>query len=81
VSENDPTKDIGQKYDTKPTIETLLEELRSFRAGVEQRFDSLDIRLDRIEGAVHDTKSNFFMLRADFNELRNALKEHFPVVR
>jgi len=45
-----------------------------------QRFDSLDIRLDRIESAVHETKSNFHALRADFNELRNVVKEHFPVI-
>jgi hypothetical protein len=71
----DKTKDIGAKYDTKPTFETILEELRSFRAGVEKRFDSLDIRLDRIESAVHETKSNFYTLRADFNEFRAHFKE------
>ncbi len=80
MSENDPTKDIGAKYDTKPTIETLLEEFRSFRSSVEQRFDRLDVRLDRIEAVGHDTQSKFHALRADFNELRNTLKEHFPVI-
>ena len=76
----DKTQDIAQRYDTKPTIENILEEMRSFRTAVERRFDSLDIRLDRIESAVHETKSNFHTLRADFNELRNVVKEHFPVI-
>ena len=85
----DPTQDMSQKYDTKPTIETVLErinalstelhsELRVVREEMRKRFDALDIRLDRIEGAVHETKSNFHMLRADFNELRGQLREHFP---
>jgi uncharacterized protein (DUF111 family) len=80
MSDNDPTKDIGQKYETRPTFETILEEMRAFRAAVEKRFDSLDIRLDRIEGAIHETKSDFHRLRADFNEMRNAVKEHFPAI-
>jgi len=87
MSDNDPTKDISAKYDTKPTFETILEELRSFRASVElrfdqvdKRFDQLDVRLHRIEADGHDTQSKFHSLRADFNELRNTLKEHFPVI-
>ncbi len=92
MSENDPTKDIGAKYDTKPTFETILEELRSFRAGVEKRFDSFDTRiarfeeriearLDRIESEVKKTGSEFYEMRADFRELRNTLKEHFPAIK
>jgi len=77
----DKTQDMSQRYDTKPTFETILEEMRLFRAAVEKRFDSFDIRLDRIESAVHETKSNFHALRADFTELRNALREHFPQLR
>jgi chaperonin cofactor prefoldin len=75
---DEPTADIAEKYDTKPTIDTLLEELRSFRTSVEQRFDSLDVRLDRIESVAHDTQSKFHALRADFNEFKKELREHFP---
>jgi hypothetical protein len=48
---------------------------------MEQRFDALDVRLDRIEGVAFETKGNFHTLSADFNELRAALREHFPVVK
>jgi len=92
MSENDPTKDISAKYDTKPTIETILEELRSFRAGVEKRFDSFDTRiarfeeriearLDRIESEVKKTGSEFYEMRADFRDFKKELREHFPFVK
>lgn len=72
----DKTKDIGEKYTTQPTIQTVLERLDDFRASMEKRFESLDIRLDRIESEVHKTQGNFHALRADFNELRAQLKEN-----
>jgi hypothetical protein len=79
------TEDIAQKYNTQPTIQTVLERLDEFRAtvetrfdGVERRFDDLHIRLDRIESVGHDTQSKFHSLRADFNELKIALREQFP---
>jgi len=82
---DDPTKDIEEKYDTKPTLETLLEMMTAMReemrAGfvlTERRFDALDVRLERMEAVAHDTQSKFHALRADFNELRNSLKVHEP---
>lgn len=92
MSDNDPTKDIAQKYDTKPTLETLLgmmTEMRDeMRAGfvqmerrfdaVDVRFDAVDVRLDRMDAVAHDTQAKFHSLRADFNELKIALREHFP---
>jgi predicted nucleic acid-binding Zn-ribbon protein len=88
----DKTQDISQRFDTKPTFETILEEMRDFRAGVEKRFDSFDTRmsrfeeriearLDRIESEVKKTGSEFYEMRADFRELRNTLKEHFPAIK
>jgi hypothetical protein len=88
----DKTQDIGAKYDTKPTFETILEELRSFRADVEKRFDSFDTRLarfeeriearlDRIESEVKKTGSEFYELRADFRDFKKELREHFPFVK
>jgi len=92
MSDNDPTKDFGAKYDTKPTFETILEELRSFRADVEKRFDAveerLSIRLDRIASEVKETHAEVYTLRADFTELRadfrdfkKEVREHFPFVK
>jgi uncharacterized protein (DUF111 family) len=69
------TKDIAEKYDTAPTIETLLTEMHSFRQSVERRFDQLDVRLDRIESEVKTTHAELFTLRADFKEFRAHFKE------
>jgi chromosome segregation ATPase len=81
----DKTQDIGAKYDTKPTIETVLESIQALGEQLNGRInrleETLDVRLHRIESAIHETKSNFHALRADFNELRNTLKDHFPAVR
>jgi uncharacterized protein (DUF111 family) len=76
----DPTKDIGQKYQTNPTIQTVLERIDEFRASMERRFDDLDVRVDRVESVVNATRSEMLTLRADFKELRNLLKEHLPAV-
>jgi hypothetical protein len=88
----DKTQDISQRYDTKPTIENILEEMRSFRAGAEKRFDSFDTRmsrfeeriearLDRIESEVKKTGSEFYEMRADFRDFKKELREHFPFVK
>jgi chaperonin cofactor prefoldin len=81
----DPTADIGEKYQTKPTIQTILEKLDEFRVSMEKRFDSmekrfdtLDVRVDKIETQLDRVTSVAHETRADFKELRNALKEHFP---
>lgn len=86
------TENIGQMYDTRPTLETVLERLEEFRAAVEKRFDefqgrvekrfdALDIRLDRMDSFAHKTYSELTALRADFNELKGQLKEHFPAAK
>ena len=84
----DPTKDIEQKYDTKPTIETVLERINDFRSAMERRLDGLDkrmdgfdVRLDRIESEVKKIHSEFYDLRADFRELKSALIEHIPALK
>src|SRR5947209_8770759 len=78
----DLTKDIKQKYDTKPTIETVLERINALDQTLNVRIDKLqdqvNIRLDRIESEVKKTHSEFYDLRADFRELRSALIEHIP---
>lgn len=71
----DPTKDIGEKYDTKPTIETLLEEVRTGFARVEQKLEEFDVRLDRIASDASKTRSDMLELRADFKEFRAEIRE------
>jgi hypothetical protein len=67
------TGDLQQKYATQPTIQTVLERL----AQIEER---LNVRLDRIESLGNTTRGEMLALRADFTELRGAVKEHFPEV-
>ena len=76
------TQNMSQRYDTKPTIETVLErlsalgtEMREGFARIETRLDDFDVRLDRMESDVSKTRSEMLTLRADFKELRAHLKE------
>ncbi len=71
---NDPTQNIEEKYQTKPTIETILERINALD-------ERLGVRLDRIESEVKQTHSELYALRADFTELKAAIKEHFSLVK
>lgn len=88
----EPTKDMSEKYDTKPTIETVLErinemrvEMRSEMSGLRSEINGLrvemEVRFDRIESIVSGTRSEFLTLRADFRELKHALGEHIPTLK
>ena len=78
---DDPTKELGEKYETKPTLETILLEMRAgFQMvserldRVESRFDDFDFRLDRVASDTSKARSEMPELRADFKEFRNHLK-------
>jgi chromosome segregation ATPase len=71
VSE-EPTKDLGQKYDTQPTIETVVqmlgemrEEIRAGFEAVNARFDRVDARLDKIERKISILNDDVLSIRAD----------------
>jgi hypothetical protein len=55
-------------------METLLERMNK----LEER---LFIRLDRIEAEVKQSHSEMYALRADFTELRAAIREHLPALK
>jgi arginyl-tRNA synthetase len=95
VSE-DTTQDMSEKYDTKPTIETVLERINEMRGelleGINElrgemleRFKELrvemDVRFDRVESIASGTRAEFLTLRADFRELKHALGEHIPALK
>jgi arginyl-tRNA synthetase len=95
VSE-DTTKDISQKYDTKPTIETVLERISEMRGEVLERINEMrvemlerfketrlemDVRFDRVESIASGTRAEFLTLRADFRELKQALGQHIPALK
>jgi hypothetical protein len=82
----DPTQNLEQKYDTKPTIETVLTEMRAGFAqlnaridGLEQRmtarFDTLESRIDKVESIALITRGEMLELRADFRDFRNEVRE------
>ena len=72
---DEPTADIAPKYETKPTLDTILERLAEMRdemrrgfATVHERLEQLEIRMDRTQAMVYD-------MRADFKEFRQHFKE------
>lgn len=92
----DTTKDMAEKYDTKPTIETVLERISEMRGEMLERFNEmrgemlerfkelrveLDVRFDRVESIASGTRAEFLTLRADFRELKHALGEHIPALK
>jgi hypothetical protein len=60
---------------TKPTLENVLQEMRAGFARIEHQLEQMDIRLDRIEGFAHQTRSEVMNLRADLKEFRASFKE------
>jgi len=74
VSE-DKTHDISQRYDTKPTLEVILEEVRATRAEQRDFREYVEVRLDRIESMTNQTRAEMLTLRADFREFLSRLKE------
>lgn len=75
------TKDIGEKYTTQPTIETVIQMLGEFRAAVERRFDAVDARLERMEIRLDRVESMALEARADLREMKSVLREHFPALK
>ncbi len=74
MSENE-THDISPRYDTKPTLEVILEEVRATRAEQRDFREYVEVRLDRIESMTNQTRAEMLTLRADFKEFRAHFKE------
>jgi peptidoglycan hydrolase CwlO-like protein len=66
-----PTKNLEQKYDTNPMLETILSEVRAGFERVEARLDRIEAQLDRTTSVAHET-------RAELREFKAQMKEHFP---
>jgi hypothetical protein len=78
MSDNDPTKDIAEKYETKPTLETILERINALDVKMDRRFDALESRLEAVETLVDRVSSVIYETRADVRELKGALKVQEP---
>lgn len=73
MSSEDPTRNIGQKYDTKSTLKTILERINALDQNMTARFDQVDarfqaleIRLDWLASEVKEMRSDLYELRAGF---------------
>ena len=81
----EPTEEMPQKYDTKPTIETVLERLEQLRSEMHSEIKAVRVEMqvgfDRVESIASGTRAEFLTLRADFRELRHALGEHIPALK
>jgi chaperonin cofactor prefoldin len=66
---------MANELTTQPTLETLLEMMREVRDNVTKLEERLNVRLDRIEAEVKQSHSEMYTMRADFTELRAALRE------
>lgn len=78
--------DLGERFGgIEDRMSGLEERMNAFEERVEKRLDSFEervfTRLDRIESEVKITHSELFTLRADFRELRGALKEQIPALK
>ena len=82
----EPTQDIKQKYDTKPTIETVLErinalsselhgEIRTVREYLDQQFGALRQQLEELESRLDRVEGTAYRTHGEFVEMRRDFKE------
>ncbi|HEX7313168.1 MAG TPA: hypothetical protein VF297_04580 [Pyrinomonadaceae bacterium] len=67
----EPTKDLGQKYDTKPALETILERMVQMEVRLSKefnnRFDNLENRFNGLEGRFDGLEGRFDGLETRFD--------------
>jgi archaellum component FlaC len=76
----------------QPAIETVLErlntlgnqlssQLTAFAEQTNKRLDAHEQRLNRVDSRLDRIESMMLELRADFRDLKDALKEHLPALK
>lgn len=79
---DEPTKNIEEKYDTRPTIETVLERINALgeelRSEMRDGFAQINVRLKKVENKISLLNEDVLELRSDIKELNNSLKVHEP---
>jgi hypothetical protein len=78
--------DLGERFGgLEKRMGSLEERMGSSEERMDKRMDDLErrlfVRLDRIESEVKLTHFEFYDLRADFRELRGALKDQIPALK
>jgi outer membrane murein-binding lipoprotein Lpp len=68
----DLTKEIGEKYQTNPTIETVLERINALGEGLNARIDALgeglNARMDKIEARLGGLEEKVVKLEENMNK-------------
>jgi hypothetical protein len=77
---DDPTQDLAGKYDTKPTMETLLSEMRAGFTRIDERFDGVEARLGGLEGRVGGLESRFEGLEGRFDKMEGQFNRAISVI-
>src|SRR5437764_15435772 len=67
-------KTMADEAQTKPMLETILEEMRAGFAQVDKRFDALEQRLESVESLVARAASAAYATRAEVRELKADVK-------
>jgi predicted nucleic acid-binding Zn-ribbon protein len=85
----EPTQDIGEKYQTKPTIETVLERINALGEqlnaridgletrfdGMEKRFDGMEKRFDAVDDRLYDMGLKVKLLNNDVLQMRSDIEK------
>jgi uncharacterized protein involved in exopolysaccharide biosynthesis len=84
----DTTKNLEEKYSTKPTIETVLDSINSLGQTINARIDGLETnlnaRIDRVETSLNTRidglETSLYDLRANFNVRLDRLERDIKLV-
>lgn len=77
---DEPTKDIAEKYDTKPTIETVLERINALGAQLNARVDSLEEQLNaRVDNLSEQLNARVDGLAEQLNARVDRLEEQLDI--
>jgi chromosome segregation ATPase len=82
---DEPTQDIGEKYQTKPTIETVLERINALGEQLNARIDTLseqlnarvdglEKRFDAVDDRLDDMKTKMKLLNNDVLQMRSDIE-------
>jgi hypothetical protein len=86
----EPTKEMSQKYDTKPTIETVLERIEAMRSEMQASITEMrsemqseikavrvetQVGFDRVESLGSSTRAEVLAMRSEFLTLRGDFRE------
>jgi chromosome segregation ATPase len=84
MANEDPTQDISQKYETKPTIETVLERINALGEALSAQINDMRGQLDDVRGQLDRVESRLmdFDVRLDRVEgVVNATRSEMLVLR